>query len=140
MEPAHPASARPEIVDLAKIEWAETRGAACEAAGNKLAGHIAAFLKLPGEAMSTAAVAAAAREVHDQLGTTTIPIAPGTALMVELIVTVSLDVAPSALLMLIHFVGRFAVSLLLGRQVGRPSRASCKLCRAVRCARRPSLQ
>ena len=64
----HPATAHWGIADLAQIESLEVRRTAFEGAYNQLARRIAAFLKLPLETMSTAAIAAAAREIHDQVG------------------------------------------------------------------------
>lgn len=66
--PGHPATAHWGIADLAQIEPPEARRAAFEAAYSQLARRIAAFLKLPLETMSTAAIVAAAREIHDQAG------------------------------------------------------------------------
>lgn len=66
--PGHPATAHWGIADLAQIEPPEARRAAFEAAYDQLARRIAALLKLPLETMSTAAIAAAAREIHDQVG------------------------------------------------------------------------
>lgn len=66
--PDHPATAHWGIADLAQIEPPEARRAAFEAAYSQLAMRIAAFLKLPRETMSTAAIAATAREIHDQAG------------------------------------------------------------------------
>lgn len=66
--PGHPATAHREIPDLARVEPPEARRSAFEAAYNQLAGRIAAFLNLPRETMSTAASAAAAREIHDGAG------------------------------------------------------------------------
>jgi len=66
--PGHPATANWGIADLAQIEPPEARRAAIEAAYSQLARRIAAFLKLPLETMSTAAIVAATREIHDQAG------------------------------------------------------------------------
>ena len=44
------------------------RRAAFEAAYRQLARRIAAFVKFPLETMSTAAIVAAAREIHEQVG------------------------------------------------------------------------
>jgi arsenate reductase len=66
--PGHPATAHWGIADLARIESPEARRSAFEAAYNQLARRIAAFLELPLETMSTAAIVAAAREIHDQAG------------------------------------------------------------------------
>ena len=66
--PGHPATAHWGIADLAQIEPPEARRAAFEAAYDQLARRIAAFLKLPLETMSTAAIVAAAREIHEQVG------------------------------------------------------------------------
>jgi arsenate reductase (thioredoxin) len=68
MWPGHPATAHWGIADLAQVEPPEARRAAFEAAYSQLTRRIAAFLKLPLETMSTAAIAAAAREIHDQVG------------------------------------------------------------------------
>ena len=66
--PGHPATAHWGIAELAQIEPPEAQRAAFEAAYSQLARRIAAFLKLPLETMSTAAIVAAAREIHDQAG------------------------------------------------------------------------
>ena len=66
--PGHPGTAHWGIADLTQIESPEARRTAFEAAYNQLARRIAAFLKLPLETMSTAAIAAAAREIHEQVG------------------------------------------------------------------------
>lgn len=56
------------IADLTQIEPPEAQRAAFEAAYSQLARRIAAFVKLPLETMSTAAIVAAAREIHEQVG------------------------------------------------------------------------
>ena len=66
--PGHPGTAHWGIADLTQIESPEARRTAFEAAYNQLARRIAAFLKLPLETMSTAAIVAAAREIHEQVG------------------------------------------------------------------------
>ena len=66
--PGHPAPVHWGIPDLAQVEPPEARRDAFEAAYNQLARRIAAFLELPLETMSTAAIAAAAREIHDRAG------------------------------------------------------------------------
>ena len=66
--PVHPATAHWGVAELAQIEPPDARRAAFGAAYNQLARRIAAFLKLPRETMSTAAIAATAREIHDQAG------------------------------------------------------------------------
>jgi arsenate reductase len=62
--PGHPATAHWGIDDPAHVEPLEARRAAFEVAYAELAKRIAAFLKLPLETMSTAAVAEAARRIH----------------------------------------------------------------------------
>lgn len=62
--PGHPATADWGIDDPAHVEPLEARRAAFEVAYAELAKRIAAFLKLPLETMSTAAVAEAARRIH----------------------------------------------------------------------------
>ena len=64
--PGHPATVHWGIPDLARVEPPEARRDAFEAAYNQLAGRIAAFLKLPLETMSTAAIATAAQEIHER--------------------------------------------------------------------------
>ncbi|MBK8889034.1 MAG: hypothetical protein IPN75_00970 [Dechloromonas sp.] len=66
--PGHPATAHWGIAELAQIEPPDARRAAFGAAYNQLARRIAAFLKLPRETMSTAAIVAAAREIREQAG------------------------------------------------------------------------
>ena len=66
--PGHPATAHWGIADLTQIEPPEAQRAAFEAAYSQLARRIAAFVKLPLETMSTAAIVAAAREIHEQVG------------------------------------------------------------------------
>ena len=66
--PGHPATVHWGIPDLAQVELPEARRDAFEAAYDQLARRIAAFLKLPLETMSTAAIVAAAREIHEQAG------------------------------------------------------------------------
>ena len=65
---AYTATAHWGVAELAQIEPPDVRRAAFGAAYNQLARRIAAFLKLPRETMSTAAIAATAREIHDQAG------------------------------------------------------------------------
>ena len=65
--PGHPATAHWGIADLAQIESLEARRTAFEAAYDQLARRIAAFLKLSLETMSTAAIVAAEREIHEQV-------------------------------------------------------------------------
>ena len=67
MWPGHPATAHWGIADLAQIESLEARRTAFEAAYDQLARRIAAFLKLSLETMSTAAIVAAEREIHEQV-------------------------------------------------------------------------
>ena len=66
--PGHPATAHWGIDDPAHVEPLEARRAAFEVAYGELEKRIAAFLKLPLETMSTAAVAAAARKIHVEAG------------------------------------------------------------------------
>ncbi len=66
--PGHPATAHWGIADPAHVEPLEARRAAFEIAYSELERRIAAFLKLPRETMSTAAVAAGGTEIHDQAG------------------------------------------------------------------------
>ena len=66
--PGHPATAHWGIDDPAHVEPLEARRAAFEVAYGELEKRIAAFLKLPLETMSTAAVAAAARKIHLEAG------------------------------------------------------------------------
>ena len=62
--PGHPTTAHWGIADPAHVEPLEARRAAFEVAYGELEKRIAAFLKLPLETMSTAAIAEAARKVH----------------------------------------------------------------------------
>ena len=62
--PGHPATAHWGIDDPAHVEPLAARRAAFEVAYGELEKRIAAFLKLPLESMSTAAVADAARKIH----------------------------------------------------------------------------
>jgi arsenate reductase len=62
--PGHPATAHWGIADPAHVEPLAARRAAFELAYGELEKRIAAFLKLPLETMSTAAVAEAARKIH----------------------------------------------------------------------------
>ena len=66
--PGHPATAHWGIDDPAHVEPLEARRVAFEVAYGKLEKRIAAFLKLPLETMSTAAVATAARKIHLEAG------------------------------------------------------------------------
>ena len=66
--PGHPATAHWGIADPAHVEPLAARRAAFEVAYGELERRIAAFLKLPLETMSTAAVAEAARKIHDEAG------------------------------------------------------------------------
>ena len=66
--PGHPATAHWGIADPAHVEPLAARRAAFEVAYGELEKRIAAFLKLPLETMSTAAVAAAARKIHLEAG------------------------------------------------------------------------
>lgn len=62
--PGHPATAHWGIADPAHVEPLAARRAAFEAAYGELEKRITAFLKLPLEAMSTAAIVDAARQIH----------------------------------------------------------------------------
>ena len=62
--PGHPATAHWGIADPAHVEPLAARREAFEVAYGELEKRIAAFLKLPLETMSTAAVADAARKIH----------------------------------------------------------------------------
>ncbi len=64
--PGHPATAHWGIADPAHVEPLAARRAAFEVAYGELERRIAAFLKLPLETMSTAAVADAARKIHTE--------------------------------------------------------------------------
>ncbi|MBL8420558.1 MAG: hypothetical protein JNK92_07955 [Dechloromonas sp.] len=66
--PGYPTTAHWGIGELAQSEPPDPRRAAFGAAYSQLARRIAAFLKLPRETMSTAAIAAAAREIHEAAG------------------------------------------------------------------------
>jgi arsenate reductase len=66
--PGHPATAHWGIADPAHVEPLAARRAAFELAYGELEKRIAAFLKLPLETMSTAAVAEAARKIHAEAG------------------------------------------------------------------------
>ncbi len=66
--PGHPATAHWGIADLTQIEPPEARRAAFEVAYSQLARRIAVFVKLPLETMSTAAIVAAARKIHERVG------------------------------------------------------------------------
>ncbi len=66
--PGHPATAHWGIADPAHVEPLAARRAAFEVAYGELERRIAAFLKLPLETMSTAAVADAARKIHTEAG------------------------------------------------------------------------
>ncbi len=66
--PGHPATAHWGIADPAHVEPLAARRAAFEVAYGDLERRIAAFLKLPLETMSTAAVADAARKIHTEAG------------------------------------------------------------------------
>lgn len=62
--PGHPATAHWGIADPAHVEPLAARRAAFETAYGELEKRIAAFLKLPLETMSTAAIVDAARQIH----------------------------------------------------------------------------
>jgi len=64
--PGHPATAHWGIADPAHVEPLAARRAAFETAYGELEQRIAAFLKLPLETMSTAAIVAAARQIHTE--------------------------------------------------------------------------
>ncbi|WP_153132500.1 arsenate reductase ArsC [Dechloromonas hortensis] len=62
--PGHPATAHWGIADPAHVEPLAARRAAFETAYGELEKRITAFLKLPLETMSTAAIVDAARQIH----------------------------------------------------------------------------
>ena len=62
--PGHPATAHWGINDPAHVEPLEARRIAFETAYQQLEKRIAAFIKLPLETMSTAAIVEAARKIH----------------------------------------------------------------------------
>ena len=62
--PGHPATAHWGIADPAHVEPLAARRAAFETAYGELEKRIAAFLQLPLETMSTAAISEAARAIH----------------------------------------------------------------------------
>lgn len=64
--PGHPATAHWGIADPAHVEPLEARRAAFETAYGDLEKRIAAFLKMPLETMSTAAIVEAARKIHGE--------------------------------------------------------------------------
>jgi len=64
--PGHPATAHWGIADPAHVEPLEARRAAFETAHAELEKRIAAFLKLPLETMSSAAIVEAARKIHQE--------------------------------------------------------------------------
>lgn len=64
--PGHPATAHWGIADPAHVEPLAARQAAFEAAYAELEKRIAAFLKLPLETLSTAAIIDAARKIHSE--------------------------------------------------------------------------
>ena len=66
--PGHPTTAHWGIADPAHVEPLAARRAAFELAYGELEKRIAAFVKLPLETMSTAAVAEAARKIHAEAG------------------------------------------------------------------------
>ena len=64
--PGHPATAHWGIADPAHVEPLAARQAAFETAYAELEKRIAAFLKLPLETLSTAAIIDAARKIHSE--------------------------------------------------------------------------
>lgn len=64
--PGHPTTAHWAIADPAHVEPLAARRAAFEVAYNELEKRIAAFLKLPLETLSTAAIIAAAQKIHQE--------------------------------------------------------------------------
>ena len=64
--PGHPATAHWGIADPAHVEPLAVRRAAFETAYGELEKRIAAFLKLPLETLSTAAIIDAARKIHSE--------------------------------------------------------------------------
>ncbi|MDP3537676.1 MAG: arsenate reductase ArsC [Azonexus sp.] len=64
--PGHPTTAHWGIADPAHVEPLSARRAAFEVAYAELEKRISAFLKMPLETMSTAAVAEAARKIHSE--------------------------------------------------------------------------
>ncbi|HSG24437.1 MAG TPA: arsenate reductase ArsC [Azonexus sp.] len=64
--PGHPATAHWGIADPAHVEPLAARRAAFETAYSELEKRIAAFLKLPLETLSTAAIIDAARKIHSE--------------------------------------------------------------------------
>lgn len=65
--PGHPATAHWGIADPAHVEPLAARQAAFETAFTELEQRISAFLKLPLETMSTAAVVEAAKQIHTEV-------------------------------------------------------------------------
>jgi arsenate reductase (thioredoxin) len=65
--PGHPTTAHWAIADPAHVEPLAARRAAFEVAYEELEKRIAAFLKLPLETLSTAAIAAAAQKIHQEV-------------------------------------------------------------------------
>ena len=64
--PGHPATAHWGVAELAQIEPPAARQAAFETAYAELEKRITAFLKLPLETLSTAAIIDAARKIHSE--------------------------------------------------------------------------
>ena len=67
--PGHPATAHWGIADPAHVEPLAARQAAFETAYAELEKRITAFLKLPLETLSTAAIIDAARKIHSEIPT-----------------------------------------------------------------------
>lgn len=66
--PGHPLTAHWGIADPAHVEPLSARQEAFEVAYRELERRVAAFVKLPLETMSTAAIALAAKQIHDEAG------------------------------------------------------------------------